>query len=677
MNKHITLSSLILFLLTAPAVAGERAPLLWYDGSVPRKLWPPTKARATAKQGVKQPSSPAMEFRDERGRPYLLTPYLVIRFEQAREPGEARRWGAAEGLILIRRLSQAAYLYHCALDEGCITLSAELYHYPEVRYAYPDFIRSRTLRDAPFRPDDPLFPAQWYLDNTGQSGGVPGADIHVLPAWDRVTGLGSTIGIVDDGMETDHEDLVENIVPELGWDFVDDDDDPNGGSHGTKTAGIAAAAGGNGAGIAGTAPDASLAGLRLDGAYSDSNEASALSHRRDRIDIYSSSWGPNDGGAALEAPGPLTQEALAEGAASGRNGLGSIFIWAGGNGGLEDNANYDGYANSRFTISVAAATDLGTRASYSEPGACHLIAAPSSGGVSSVTTTTSGNDYTSRFGGTSAAAPMVAGVVALMLEANPGLGWRDVQQILALTAVRIAPDHPDWRLNGAGHWVNHDFGFGGVDAGAAVQVARHWTPAPTEVSASASGEPQQIIPDADPDGIVLALEITRDLRIESVDVTVDASDHPQWGDLSFVLISPAGTRSVLAEFHDNGAGYDYFNWRFNSMRLLDERALGTWKLQVRDHKAGNQGTLKSWKLVVHGTDAAVSSCSGDPLVLDADFIARVAFCTSSLSVRAGSGVLLHSIVTLESPVVILQTGFRVESGSHFHVRRRSPSLLRQ
>jgi len=133
----------------------------------------------------------------------------------------------------------------------------------------------------------------------------------------------------------------------------------------------------------------------------------------------------------------------------------------------------------------------------------------------------------------------------------------------------------------------------------------------------------------------------------------------------------------LAEFHDNGAGYDYFNWCFDNMRLLDGHALGTRKLHVRNQRTGSQGTRKSRKLVIHGATPAGSTCTGDPLLLDTDFIAQVATCTSSRSMSAGNGILLHSIVTLKSSEVILQGDFRVESDSRFHVKGLSWSSPRQ
>ena len=185
-------------------------------------------------------------------------------------------------------------------------------------------------------PNDPLFSQQWHLRNTGQSGGTAGEDIRVTTAWDRVRGSGVVIGIVDDGLQSTHPDLSGRYVSALSYDFNGNDSNPAPGAgddHGTAVAGIAAATGNNGIGVSGVAPAASLAGLRLvAAATTDAQEAAGLTHRMQDIDIYNNSWGPDDTGDNLEAPGPLTLAALKNGVENGRGGLGSIYVWAAGNG---------------------------------------------------------------------------------------------------------------------------------------------------------------------------------------------------------------------------------------------------------------------------------------------------------------------------------------------------------
>jgi subtilisin family serine protease len=157
--------------------------------------------------------------------------------------------------------------------------------------------------------------------------------------------------------------------------------------------------------------------------------------------------------------------ALADAVTLGRGGKGTVFLWAGGNGNYNgDDSNYDGWAASPYAIAVSAIGDDGEAAPYSEPGANILVCAPSNGGTQGVTTTDitgstgynagtgsdyANGDYTNSFGGTSSATPAVAGVVALMLQANPNLGYRDVQEILMRSATTNDPNDGGWVTNGA------------------------------------------------------------------------------------------------------------------------------------------------------------------------------------------------------------------------------------
>lgn len=468
--------------------------------------------------------------------------------------------------------------------------------------------------------NDPLFPEQWHLVNTGQGGGLPESDINVAPVWlDGITGAGIQAAIVDDGLEIAHEDLTGKIVPGLSWDFVGNDNDPTAGFHGTSVAGILGADSNNGLGVVGAAPGTELIGLRLLGATTDTNEAAALSYRHDIIDLSNNSWGPPDDGQGLFGPGPLTEAALAEGVTQGRSGKGVIYCWSGGNGEDNDNSNYDGYANSRYTIAIGASTNLGTKASYSEKGANLLVNTPSSGGTLAVTSTDrtglqglDSSQYTDSFGGTSATAPLACGAIGLLLEANPALTWRDVQTILATTATQNDPQDSDWMINGAGYPVNHKFGFGRIDIAAAVDAARSWTLLGTEKTVTASANPNLAIPDNNTTGVSSSLEINDDLTIESVEIVFNAEDHPYWGDLDIRLISPVGTESILAEKHNSGAATSFYNnWRFSSMRYLGESAIGTWTLKVSDRAVSDIGTFKSWSLRIYGTGQASPSMEAD------------------------------------------------------------------
>lgn len=477
---------------------------------------------------------------------------------------------------------------------------------------------------------DPQYPNQWHLNNAT----VGEVDANTMPAWDAgYTGTGVNIAIVDDGLETTHPDISGNYNATGSWDFVTydvdgGDLDPSpalaGDNHGTPVGGVAAANNDGASCGVGVAYDAGLSGIRLISVgTSDTMEYAALSYQKNVNHIYSSSWGPTDGYPDyndlslpwdLRGPGTLTLQALQNGVTTGRDNKGSIYVWAGGNGGVDDdNVNYDGYANSRYVIAVGAVTNTGVQTYYSEPGAPLLVVAPSDGGSKSIVTTdrsgTAGynfaGDCVTSFGGTSSTAPLVSGIVALMLQRNPNLGWRDVQNILARTAVQTDPADVGWTTNAAGLHINHKYGFGLVDAAAAVNMANPATYVnlgPETTVSSALDSPNAAIPDNDlVTGITRTVSITPSIVVERAVVRFNAT-HTYRGDLKVILTAPSGTQSVLADVHGD-PGNNYTDWKFSTVRNLGETSVGTWTLKVMDGAGGDVGNLVSWQLDLYGTSS--------------------------------------------------------------------------
>jgi len=319
--------------------------------------------------------------------------------------------------------------------------------------------------------------------------------------------------------------------------------------------------------------------------------------------------------------------ALDTGVSSGRDGLGTVFLFAAGNTRADgDNVNTHNLQNARETIAVAAIDHTGDVAWYSTPGAAILVGAPSSGSGVGVTTTdisgsgngyATGSDFTSGFGGTSAATPITAGVVALMLEANPGLGYRDVQEILAFSARHTAGTVGGAAENGAGNWngggllASHDVGFGLVDARAAVRLAETWRVESTranEVSVGGFSAPGAAIPD--PGTVFDTITLSSDIVIDHVEVELHI-DHAYIGDLVVRLISPDGTESVLVDRpgkdpddpRDFGLASDDIDFTLTSTHFWGETGNGTWTIAVTDAEAAFRGTLDSWTLTLYG-DAA-------------------------------------------------------------------------
>jgi subtilisin-like proprotein convertase family protein len=309
----------------------------------------------------------------------------------------------------------------------------------------------------------------------------------------------------------------------------------------------------------------------------------------------------------------------------GRNGKGTIFVWAAGNGrGDSDNANYDSFANSIYTIAVTAVTDWGDHASYAEGGSCVIVAGPSGdesvGRPGILTTDISGDnganstftgsadianrDYTRNFDGTSAATPMVSGVVALMLNANPELGWRDVQEILIRSATKISPQDPQWIRNAAGMEFNEKFGAGMVNAGKAVELATNWVNLPVQTSIQFDAHDLNVtIPD-NFSRVEYEFDVTEELRIEHVVLTTDI-EHSSRGDLRIVLVSPSGTESLLAVPHSD-YNHNYPNWPFMTVRCWGESSVGKWKVRISDEGAQDSGFIRGLSLKIFGSHPSSS-----------------------------------------------------------------------
>ena len=343
-----------------------------------------------------------------------------------------------------------------------------------------------------------------------------------------------------------------------------------------------------------------------------------FTHQWNAVQIENHSWHRSDDGRTLEAPGPLAEAALSNAAAQGRSGAGRIFVWAAGDGRIQgDNCNFDGYANSRFGIAVGAVDDTGRQAFYSEACSALLVSAPSSGvpGVSRGLMTSDlvdadgfdPSDYTSAFGGTAAAAPVVSGVVALMLARNPTLTWRDVQHILVRTSRPVDAGDTSWTSGPFPH--SEKYGFGVVDAAAAVRAAARWTNVPAErVTRAVTHAVGVPIADNNPAGVSDEIWIGPEyagFSVEHVDVEFTAG-HPHRGDLEVTLTSPDGIVSHLAPARPGDSGVDFSAWRFRSVRHWGESAAGTWTLTVTDRAAGNVGIFSGWSLRIYGTGPATT-----------------------------------------------------------------------
>merc|ERR1712165_325148 len=392
----------------------------------------------------------------------------------------------------------------------------------------------------------------WYLNRRGHQ------DMNVQGAWDLgISGQGVVVTILDDGIEKDHPDLIQNYDPLASTDINDNDSDPqprydflDSNRHGTRCAGQVAASSNNSMCAVGIAYNAQIGGIRmLDGPVTDAIEARSLSFQPDHVDIYSCSWGPNDDGKTVDGPGKLASKAFKNGITQGRKGKGSIFVWASGNGGhYKDNCNCDGYATSIYTITVSSTSESGHIPWYSEACSSTMATTYSSGTTSErqIVTTDLHHSCTVKHTGTSASAPMAAAIIALTLEANPDLTWRDIQHIMVRTSKPVNLKAQDWNVNGVDRMVSHSYGYGLMDTAAMVKVAKDWTLVPRQEKCLVqSPYYYKVIP------AMSSVEIEMDVddcagvnHLEHVVAPINVSSGRKRGDLRIYLISPMGTRST-------------------------------------------------------------------------------------------------------------------------------------
>ena len=476
----------------------------------------------------------------------------------------------------------------------------------------------------PGSQSDAFYTCQWHLNNTGQFSGGDGADINVEEVWDTNKGEGVTIAIVDNGVQLNHEDLRDNVAADLSHDYhnLSVFSAASGKPHGTGTAGIAAARD-NAWGVRGVAPRAQLYSLNLTrDDFLGSAMVDALTREAAVTGVSSNSWAVIGTGKPL-VPGIAWETAAEQGATTGFGGKGIVYVHSGGNFHHEgDNANLNGLANFHTSVAVCAVAYNGKRPFYSERGASLWVCAPSTGASGAgITTTDAGNLYTRLFSGTSAAAPIVSGVVALIRAENTALTARDVKLILAASARKNDPTRSDWAQAGVKYGstndrynYSHHYGFGTVDAGAAVELAKTWPLLPEERTLEAtSGALDLPIAEARSDGSAGAATTTTLTLdpfvqfIEYIEVKV-TSDHPSSRDLQIELRSPSGTVSTLAyaptrnQFRflpDQPVAFPE-GFRFGSARHVGEDAAGTWTLTITDRLRGNTGSLTSWSIKAYG-----------------------------------------------------------------------------
>lgn len=476
-------------------------------------------------------------------------------------------------------------------------------------------------------PNDPYYSRQWHFDLLG--------DIEAI--WAEFDGTGVNVGIFDDGVEQTHVDLRDNYNESL--EYQGDDGEPNTtyDGHGTSVAGIIAASNNDTGGV-GVAWGAQITGMDFINDYVDLAYISAF-------DVTNHSWGYGsdflDYGDIGDIGSQLYWEArdFQAGVDDGRGGLGSIAVKAAGN--EAANAQGEGLNSAHTVITVGALDQFGRVQDYSNFGHNLLVSA----GAAAYTTDRSGGDgyngdnetdfgifdplqdlgMTSQFGGTSAATPVVSGVVALMLQANEGLGWRDVQNILAVSAAHTGSRYGslgfgdevgrwDWTdsgtWNGGGMTFHQSYGFGSLDAFAAVRMAEFWS-LMQDGARTSTNEVSRIYYDTDPvqyvydfESVESTITVTEDMDIEHIYLTVDWY-HGSNRQVEITLIAPDGTESLV--FDGDASGYFSDDWTFGLRNYLGQSSVGDWTVRITDTGSGYSGRLDSVNIEFVGNAASTDT----------------------------------------------------------------------
>ncbi|MBW4611943.1 MAG: S8 family serine peptidase [Desmonostoc vinosum HA7617-LM4] len=538
--------------------------------------------------------------------------------------------------------------------ENPIKITNHLQGLSEVLAAEPNIL---VQSEPHYKPRDPLYSQQWYLNHNGGNQLAVGSHISVEKAWDITRGKRSVIvAVVDDSFDLNHPDFQGNGKIVAPRDLKENDFLPLSAekepSHGTACAGIALAEE-NGAGIVGVAPGCALMPIRTTGFLDDESIEDIFNWTIEKgASVISCSWGAS----AVYFPLSLRQKAaITRAATKGRNGKGCVIVFAAGNANrpingkvneknwpkniLQGNTEWlSGFSLHPDVIAVAAATSLNKKAAYSNWGTNISVCAPSNNappgmwfeetgfvntqpaiatslvGLGMLTTDQVGaagydpGNFTNNFGGTSSATPVVAGVAALILSANPDLSAQQVKRILQETADKIVDSDPDPQLglregtyNASGH--SQWFGYGKVNAARAVQAAQQTlTPAAvTSKQVQGANKNSVAIPDHDRQGVKSAIAIAEASTIKDIQVIVSIT-HDFLGDLEVYLIAP-NNQTVLLQSRTLGRRTNLqTTYALRShpplKQLLSQSTKGNWYLWVIDYAQQDVGKLNYWELII-------------------------------------------------------------------------------
>ena len=490
--------------------------------------------------------------------------------------------------------------------------------------------------------DDTFYGCQWHHNNTTENGYYRiapevGGDLNTEAAWDAgFMGQGVHVRIADTGMDIHHVDLRDNVVPSLNNDYRSrswGEHKSNGGNvnyrhgnHGDMMAGLIAARD-NDVGYRGVAPRATVSMHNSLSKRTLGEAIGALRRETSQLGVSSNSF------SIAGAPRPTMvskewEQAIERALTKGNQGRGTAIFYS-GNTIMSlmpgSDTNTSAFQTHPGTMPVCSTSDNGLHTISSGKGYSFWICAP---GGSHAPTKLDGYIMFSH-SSTSGAVAVAAGTAALIRSANNNLTWRDVKLILAQTAQKAEPQHPEW-LTAGPHYLdstkryhyNPWYGFGVADAGEAVKLAQDWTNLPDAITDTVNHNRAFSVPDHAP-GEPATTKETEFLYqgqidfVEYVNIMVEF-DHPSTRDLRIILESPQGTTSeIIAPYVSQHPTDITGTHRFASSRHLGENPNGTWKVHITDEVAENSGSIESMQLVIMGHQSLTSEnnpATGQPTV---------------------------------------------------------------
>ena len=532
-------------------------------------------------------------------------------------------------------------------------------------------MRAKVMLATPELPTDPLMAKQWYLN-----------DANILPVWKDYTGKGVRIGQFEPGGEFSvepeilnykHSDLAPNIDQVwLATEKANGTLPTSFSNHATMVAGVMVAAN-NGTGAVGVAYDATISGYYLTSAQ----DAAGLGHMAS-YDVANNSWAfsPDFAASNFSQIGQLLNSTAHYAADNGRGGLGTVIVGAAGNERTTQGSAQGSFSNNnRFTLQVGAINQQGdlstlsqSQTPFSNAGSSILVSAPGSNiaSTSQVVVTDSGSIFGNNTGslqGTSFATPIVSGIVALMLEANPNLGYRDVQEILALSSHKIVDSNTTWDSNKARNWngggmhVSNDYGFGEVDALAAVRLAETWTIQQTgtnEASYSVASNVNQTVNAGK--SMTSTLSMSSGLTVEHIEVDLGLT-FSELDDLTVKLTAPNGTESILLKNNDPGSSLTSLSYTFMSTHSWGELSAGNWTLQVTNATNGHPVNLNGWTLRLYGNQTTAD----DTYIYTNEFAAQKALASARGTLNDSVNGSAGGINTINAAAVTGNTSINLNS----------------